>query len=528
MVVMPFSFEKEELEKSKECLKDLSENEIDFYAERWVCDKLAKNVAVDGSDRYTIYYSNVPEQYKDWVRHYALAMYQCKSSIRTMAKNVTDIKEFFQFLERNYNSILLEDVDITHVSRYKEYLKKSSFSEDTKHGKWSAVSNFYIKMKGANGHFKTNIVDNNPFEKKRHDNSKYIPDYVTKQLDKLFKDESIPLSMKAAYWIMRFIPSRIEEIYKIPIDFMKPIKDGWTLTLDMYKQNGGYFQPELRVLRFKNENVECNFLRNILEQQKEIAKSLQDRLPEELKGYFFTYNMFSSKKDDEGKIKYDIKSPIVVASQYSIKHFINKLCKKYNVRDEEGNIAHFTTHMIRHNGITDRMSPDGGFDAGDVASITHHKNSAMIFKDYNHPTEEQILQSQESVLKATKNEEESDKPIYFQGKIMNMNPVLEKRLLRDFRKHKMKLGICSDNEGCKHQYRCLEYCEFYIPDCDDLPYFEKEVEEWSRKVEYYKTQNQANSLENAEYNLKIHTKVRDRILEIIKEKSECLEVYQIN
>ena len=112
-----------------------------------------------------------------------------------------------------------------------------------------------------------------------------------------------------------------------------------------------------------------------------------------------------------------------------------------------------------------------------------------------------------------------DKPVYFQGKIMNITPMLEKRLLRDLRKHKLKLGICSDNEECKHQYRCLEDCEFYIPDCDDLPYFEKEVDEWSKKVEYYKTQNQPTSLENAEYNLKIHTKIRDRILKTIKEEA---------
>lgn len=518
-LVVPFDYEHEELKELKKCLNDLSKNEIDFYDERWVCDKLAKDVKVDSPKRYTIYYINVPEQYKDWVRYYALAMYRYKNSIRTIARNITDIKEFFQFLELNYNSIPLEEVDLTHVSKYKEYLKKSSFSDDTKHGKWSSLSNFYIKMNGANGHFKTNIVDKNPFEKKRHDSSKYIPDYVTKQLDDLFKDESLPLSMRAAYWIMRFIPSRIEEIYKIPIDCIKQIKDGWTLTLHMYKQNGGYIQPELRVLRFKNENVECNFLRNVLEQQKEVAESLQDSLPKELQGYFFTYHQFQGKKYEDGKIKYFTKEKIVVASESSISDFIKRACKKYNIRDAEGNLAHFSSHKLRHNGITDRMTPDGGFDASDVAGITHHKNNAMIFKNYNHPTEEQILQSQENVLKAIGNKEESDKPIYFQGKIMNITPMLEKRLLRDFRKHKMKLGICSDNERCKNQYRCLEDCEFYIPDCDDLPYFEKEVEEWSRKVEHYKTQNQAISLENAEYNLKIHIKVRDRILKLIKEES---------
>ncbi len=517
-LAIPFDFEHNDLIELKQSLKDLSENEIDFYAERWECDKLAKDVAVDASERYSIYFANVPEEYKEWIRYYALAMYKWKSSIRTMARNVTDIKEFFIFLENHYNSIPLEDVDITHVNRYKEYLKKTNLSEDTKHGKWSSLSNFYIKMKGANGHFKTNIVDRNSFKKKRHDNSKYIPDYVSKQLDALFKNESLPISMRAAYWIMRFIPSRIEEIYKIPIDCVKQIKDGWTLTLHMYKQNGGYLQPELRVIRFKNESVECNYLLRVLEQQKEVAQSLQDRLPEELQGYFFTYNKFQAKKYDDGIIKYFTKKAIIVASEYSITNFIGTVCKKHNIRNEQGNVAHFASHMLRHNGITDRLSPDGGFETGDVAGITNHKNDAMIFKNYNHPTEAQILQSQENVFKVLKGKEESHEPIYFQGKIMNITPMLEKRLLRDFRKHKMKLGICSDSADCKNQYRCLEDCEYYIPDCDDLPYFENEIYEWNKKVQFYKSQNQPTNLENAEYNLKIHTKIRDRILKAIKEK----------
>ena len=519
-VVMPFDFEHDDMNELKESLKDLSENEINFYDEAWVCDKLANDINVDSAGRYTIYFANTPEQYEDWIRYYALAIYCYKSSIRTIQRNIIDIKTFFLFLEEYCNSIPMEDVDVIHLNKYKEYLKTSSkFKDDTRHAKWSAVSNFYIKMKGAKGFFNINIVDKNPFIKKRHDDSKYISDYVTNQLDDLFKDESIPIYMRAAYWIMRFIPSRIEEIYKIPINCVKEIKDGWTLTLNMWKQNGGYYEPELRVLRFKNESVECSFLRNILEQQKAAAESLQDSLPEELKGYFFTHHEFQYRKNRNGEYRYITRPQILVACEYTITEFLRNVCKRHNIRDEEGNLAHITSHMFRHNGITDRLSPDGKFEAGDVAGITLHKNNAMIFKNYNHPTEEQILQSQESVFKATGKEEELDKPIYFQGRIMNITPMMEKRLLRDLRKHKMKLGICSDTEGCKHQYRCLEDCEFYIPDCDDLPYFEKEVEDWSKKVEYYKTQNQAIILENAEYNLKIHTKVRDRILKMIKGES---------
>lgn len=519
-VVFPFDFGNDDIQNLKKSLKDLSRNEIDFYSDKWICDKLANDESVDSPKRYTLYFANTPEQYNDWIRYYALEMYRTGARMATMNRNVTDIKIFFQFLEKYYDSIPMEDVDIAHMNKFKEYLKKSSLSDDSKHAKWSSVSNFYIKMKGANGHFNLNIVDKNPFKKIKHKDSKYISDYVTEQLDDLFKDESIPESMRAAYWIMRFIPSRIQEVYKIPIDCVKYIKNGWTLTLHMYKQNGGYYEPELRMTKFKNDSVEGNFLLNILEQQRAVAESLQDSLPQELQGYFFTYHAFKSRKQGDGTIKYFNGKHVLVACEYSITNFLSNVCKKYNVRDEKGNLAHFSSHSLRHNGITDRLTPDGGFDTGDVASITNHKNDAMIFKNYNHPTEEQILQSQENVHKAM-NIEKDSKPVYFQGKIMNITPMLEKRLLRDLKKHKMKLGICSDSEGCKHQYRCLEDCEFYIPDCDDLEYFEKEVYEWSRKVEAYKAENQPTSLENAEYNLAIHVKVRDRILQIIREKENA-------
>lgn len=518
-VVMPFDFKEDDVDELKKLLKDLSKDKIDFYDEIWKCDKLANNISVDSPKRYTIYFSNVPEKYKDWIRYYALSTYGYRLSIRTMQRNVTDIKMFFNFLEKHCNSIPMEDVDITQLNKYKEYLRTSKLSPDTKHNKWSAVSNFYIKMKGAKGYFNINIVDTNPFDKKHHDDSKYISDYVTEQLDDLFKNELLPLYIRAAYWIMRFVPSRIEEIYKIPIDCVKKIKDGWTLTLHMYKQNGGYYEPELRVLRFKNESLECNFLLNVLEQQQKVAESLQDSLTEELKGYFFTHHEYIYNNYGNGKFKYYIKKRILVACEYTITEFLSKVCQRFNIRDEEGNLANITSHRFRHNGITDRMSPDGGFEADDVAGITLHKNSSMIFKNYNHPKKEEMLKIQEKVFEVTDDVEASDKPFYFRGRIMNISPMMEKKLLRDFRKHKMKLGICSDTEGCKHQYRCLEDCEFYIPDCDDLPYFEKEIDEWSKKVEYYKAQNQPISLENAEYNLKIHTKVRDRILKIIKEKS---------
>ena len=143
----------------------------------------------------------------------------------------------------------------------------------------------------------------------------------------------------------------------------------------LIKSLSNKFYPEQSLnntclLYTSSKSVECNFFRNILEQQKEVAESLQDDLQEELKGYFFTYHKFQVKRYTGGEIKYFEKKEIMVACEYSIKHFIKNVCKRYNIRDEQGNLAHFSSHNLRHNGITDRLSPDGGFETGDVAAIT--------------------------------------------------------------------------------------------------------------------------------------------------------------
>lgn len=518
-MVLPFDFEKNGIDGLLDILKDLSVNEINFYDETWICDKKANNIAVDSAESYSIYFKNTPNKYNEWIRYYGLAIMSTGGRMRTVSRNIADFKTFLQFLEKYYNSIPLEDVNITEINRYKTYLNSTSYSEDTKHGKWSAMSNFYIKMKGANGFFNENIIPKNTFEKKRSNNAKYIPKFIANQLDDLLQNESIPLEMRTAYWIMRFIPSRISEIHKLPINCIKKTKNGWTITLYMWKQNGGYYEPELRVLSFKNTSKECNYLYNLIVEQQKAAKRIQKKLPKEKQGFLFTHSkklLDIKLKKEANKIKYkECKNIIVVASENSITNFFKNVCKYFDIKDENGKLYHISSHMLRHNGITDRIY-EGNFEVDDIAGITHHKNGAMIFANYTHPTKENILEIQEKVLQANqKLEKKESKPVYFKGKIMNINDGLEKRLLRDIRKHKLKLGICSDFGECKNAYRCLEDCEYYVPDCDDLHYFENEIEQWNRKIEFYNKQNQTIKQEKAEYNLQIHIKVRDRILATI-------------
>lgn len=517
---LPHNFENEPKEKLLELVRAIGNN-VKFNDETWICDKLAKS-EIDKKTSYTIYFKNTTETYEEWIRFYALAMIKKGNGIKTVKNNVTDIKTFFRFLEEYYNSVNLDLVDITIMNNYKFYLNKEYTSSDTKHGKWSAVSNFYDTMNGADRKFKINPVPSNPFEKKRYDDNKYIPKFVTDQIDVIFKDKSIPLYIRTCYWILRFIPSRLGEVVKMKLDSFKKIKDGWVLTLPMWKQNGGYHKPEIRTIRFKDESIEGNFLLDLLKEQKEKALELQDKLNDEEKGYLFTYKksfFLGDKYKITGKMEYaEYKNTIVVASLTSIAEFLYKFGDRYDIKDENGDRYKFTSHYLRHNGITDRLNEN--FEPVDIRAITNHKNDSMILGNYNHPDKKVIEEKQEKVLERAGKDTGKNEAVFFKGRILNINEMMEKRLLSNIRAHKLKHGICSDITGCNNHYQCLDECEYFIPDVNDLPYYENEVKQWTKKVDFFTQQNNQFMKENAEYNLELNMKVLTKIKDILKNEEK--------
>ena len=414
------------------------------------------------------------------------------------------------------------------MKRYQDYLiddykteKGKPLSEDSKHSKWSSVSNFYRKFKNFEGEFQVNPVTDNIFEKKRRNKDKYIPQFVSDQLDDLMKDERIPLHFRTFYWIARMFPSRLKEITRLQVDFIKKVNDGWVLVLPMWKQNGGYTESEIRTVRLKKNNVEGMFLINLILEQIKCSNELQSHLDDtKPKNYLFTARRCSYKKLPDNSFKYiEYKGDeyIDVACDYSISKFMYSLCERFNITKENGEQYKITSHMLRHTGITDRLSED--FEPVDIKHLTGHKNDSMIQQNYDHTSDELLQEKQKLVL--DKREEKQDtiedkEMVYFNGRIMNMNETMQQRLLRNIRAHKVKYGICSDITTCEKNYECLDDCDYFVPDANDLDYFEYEVIQWKKKVEYYKKNNNALLLENAEHNLKLHQNVVNKIKRVTK------------
>ena len=146
-----------------------------------------------------------------------------------------------------------------------------------------------------------------------------------------------------------------------------------------------------------------------------------------------------------------------------------------------------------------------------IADMTGHHGSAMIFNAYAHLNllPETVIEKQEYVLKEENRRD--NRYVLFGGRILNMEEQLEKRLLRNIRAHRVRGGICSDITGCKSDmWNCLE-CGFFVPDAEQIGYYEEQAALWREK--YTRFADFAVIKGNAERN----TELYERILKKMKE-----------
>lgn len=475
-----------------------------FEDDKWVCDKMIKDAGQVISD-YTIYFANTPDKYKNLFKYYVLIRLG-KVSIRTLNASLSYYKLLFDFLEKNKGYIPLRDVNKKIIKDFELYLKNTDLAKSTKEGVWYCSKAFFGNLLGWDEVPKKNPFGAvNPFKRTKKDyknDEKYIPDFITKQLDEVFKNELIPLHYRLVYWLLRAIPSRISEVTGMNIDCLKPSYDNkLVLFIPTWKQNGGYIQSELRSIYLNPEGEFEKFLIKMIREQQEVALALQDNVKN--KGHLFTYQ---HSREKNGKKAYLILNKVVVEE-----HFYD-ICMEHDVRYNDGNDFRLTPHQLRHNAITDRI--EVGFSFIEIRDMTNHKGNSMIWNAYYHPRKEIVLKRQKELLKIRKSSEEIEKPLYFRGRILNLDKQTEDRILKNPRAYRImegehSIGICSDITGCKsNMFECLD-CNYFVANADDLEYFKEQVKVWESKVKMFNGRKQA--LENAQHNLKLHKSIVERI-----------------
>ena len=465
-------YKEHEKRRYRDFMVSLSDT-ISFESDTWICDKRLQNPAQLLS-KVTIYFAKIPEQHKEMVKYFALIRLLGGKGISTVRGDVGNVAIFLNFMD----NIPLSELSVVTASRFKEYLDAKGYGECTRNGIWADTGAFLNRMNGYDGIPLSNPFYDNPYEAKQLIDQKYIPEYVAKQLDQVFMKEDIPLAMRCIYWLLRLIPSRIAEVLGMKIDCIKPFDGHYCIFIPMWKQNGGYKEPIIRTIHLEDKGIGGHLIALILEQQK-MALSYRDYLPKYKQGALFAYR----RQILENGIWYS-KSAYSVASWPYVSYQFKEICKRYGVRDENGDDYVVTSHQFRHNGITDRLL--AGFTLPQIEEMTAHHGTAMIYASYAH-----LNLFPETIVEPMQYQTEAENPyMLFGGRILNMDAITESRLLKNIRAHRVPGGICADVTHCQSGlWSCVD-CEHFVPEMEQLPYFKEQAAAWAEKAKKFQSDKQ--------------------------------------
>ena len=506
MRVLPQASIKENYDEMKKArymafLKELGSN-INFEDDIWCCDKRVRSFAEPIHSKH-IYFTIIPREYKELAKYFVILRLLNGITVNGVKTGLTNLASFFKFLSVQCNSLPVNKCDIRVALKFKIHLDDADYADSTKNSIWFNISTFFRTINGFGGVSFKNTFADNPFAGYKKLDYKYIPADVVEKLDAVFKEEAIDLHIKCIYWILRLIPSRVNEVLAMKIDCLKPYNGNYVIFIPTWKQNGGNAEPILRSIHVKDTGI-AGYLIDLIRKQQEVSKKLQKYLPKNKKGALFAHRRVHNLKN--GLVSLHDKYYLVQSNQVTY-HF-KIICNKYNVLDDNGDIYNLTSHQFRHNGISDRI--EAGFTFEQIADMTGHHGDAMIWNAYAHLNlkPETIIQKQQYVLDEPKDKENNY--VLFGGRILNMEEQLENRLLRNIRAHRVRGGICSDITGCKNDmWNCLD-CEFFIPEKEQLLYFKEQVLSWRSKAEKFKDFPMiiSNALKNAQLFEKIVAKIQ--------------------
>ncbi|MBS5216183.1 MAG: site-specific integrase [Clostridiales bacterium] len=499
------------------------------YDEDIKCDDLESYSSVSSFDddiwdldlyvkgtRRKIYFASIPAKYRNYAKEYALRRLHHLVAAATVDSNVTGLRYFFIWMDDNHPKLPLLRVSSKLIDEYEMYLKlDGSVKKSTKEGIWTACSQFFRTMKG-HPEFpeRSPVRKGNPFSRTAVDRiheERYIPDEVARQLDVIFRDQEIPLALRVCYWICRLIPSRIGEVITIPIECLRSYGgDYYILTLNMFKQNGGYLVPEKRMIQIKYSDM-GKYLVDLIKEQQIVANKYQYLCKENQKDRLFIYppyNFYKNKGENGKYIECANVKKVELLSDVNFRRFLKNISYRNSIKDKDGNEVTVTSHAFRHNAITDRIYEN--FNLLEIKDMTHHKTTAMIAQSYVHADESKLVKKAQMIT--------GERDERFAGRII-ANAMRFDQILKMPRSQRLgHIGVCSDATGCKNDlYECLG-CEYFVPNIDNLDEFIADRKKFEEQLAFYK--NMPYMLENIKAKISQLDVVIERIRKSMEDTNE--------
>lgn len=492
----------------------------------WFFDRIKRSAGHADGD-YKVYFVSVPERHLELVRFWTVLSMRNNKSCKTVSANVSHICRFLKFLVRECGDPKMSDVNRLTIEAYEDELREArDIKASSKEAMWGAVNNLFRDMlTWPQMPNKTPVPPGNPFNRRELDRkhaSRLVPDMVLEQLDAAYRDERLPLEDRLTYWILRSIPSRVGEVCSIKLDCLRPYsynnRQGFILTIPDFKQSANQHRPRTKLIHILDEG-HGKFLLDMVREQRTVAEGLQGTLSDASRGYLMvsprkryiesmlTGGRAAEDRDDIGQA--------TVLTGHLVRKRMKTVSDYFEVTGPDRKPYDAISHCFRHNGITERLYE--GFTYVEIRDMSGHKGNQMLTTAYAHTKEEEI----KARAKEKREKCEQGPPVLFQGRIMNMSPEMEEKLLRNPRAYRIgDLGICSDITSCGNDlFECLD-CDYLVPDADNEEYYIAEIERWSARVVKHTKSGNTSLAEHASYMANLHEKQLDRIRLSLEMRSE--------
>ena len=467
-----------------------------FEEDIWYLDLYFKNVNYANTIRKFDFTAIRNMQLKLRVKEFTYSRILNGISLHTAHDDLCVLKKIIRLI----NAQCTEDVE-KNLEKIYQILVSSPVSQKHKFSNWQTLKRFLQYIKSP--YLRKMDMYCMEYDDTRSSCERYIPDEVVNQFDNIMKNEiDIPLHYRTIYWTLRMYPNRITEVLSAKIDCIKHYEGAkFTLSFRVYKTAGSQ-EGTPKILLIDTTDPQQAFYLDLLLQQQAMARKIFEDYPELGDYLFLAYR--SRYKKSMGRYMYDKKPLIVKACSFNT--FLRLLAeRKHIMRDDVP--AQISSHMFRHNAVTDRIE-SGLFRPIDLRPMTMHANDTMVNESYHYKTSEQIVEHSHDIMKKMTNE-----TVLFRGKIVNRadDRAFDYFLKRPFAFSLNSMGICVDSRECsKDKFVCLA-CQYFIPNCDDLLYFQEQLEDLQNKLVVAEKMGNELYSENVRYNISLFQKVIAKI-----------------
>lgn len=487
------------------------------------------NYTASDNAKYCIRFYVIHEQFKDLVKYFVL---RDRIKVGSERARIGNLSRFFRFVVDEHGVNNLQDINYLMIDDYKRYLCNSGLSVSIISSSWGDFKRFFEVMEDFDEVPKITFPEDPDYKVLRRKKAELSQDEdeLSKEfflaLDNVMIDYEvgIPLHLRLIYWLLRLIPTRINEVLDMRTETaIRRFSNEYKITIGVPKTSSEVEIIE-KIITLTGKSKAEKYLISLLNQQIEVSNSLQEDI---VKKGLTPGMLFSVLKTERNNTLFleRISYSKVVIGRFKEKDFHRQMTKLiqrasmlkddygndlYNLKDDSGDILRLESHMLRHEGITNRL--DYGFVSHKVMFYAglrtedtmygYYNNRPHTIQDYDEPIYDaysnELNQSDKMLSLAEITVPDSIKEI--QSKIQFQGESDVDDILLDFQveieghtpivsNEGSYLGNCPNFYNCSHikkELHCIG-CEYSVDEivAGGIEHIFKAVERYESDCEHY-------------------------------------------